>query len=183
MADSTRRYAYGQGAVYGSLAYDFNNPELVPDVSYEPVPEVAAPTREQEKAAVGRRAAVRSAQSVAPAAILGFLCAAVMLVLYLVVSIQLTTVSDESVRLTNQISELEYEQTKLRIAYESVFNLAEIEEYAIRELGMQKPRNDQIYYVDSSAPDKAVVLSGAESGSTARWRLRDTLDIIGEYFR
>lgn len=183
MSANTKQIRYGEGAVYGSLAYDFNNPELYPDMSYEPAPEIAAPSLEQTSESAAQTAAARSVQSVAPTAILGFICAAVMLILYLVVNIQLTTVSDEAVHLNNQLEELELEQTRLRIAYESVFNLAEIEEYAIGELGMQKPRSDQIYYVDSSAPDKAVVLNAEDDSDTVGWRLSDTLDIIGEYFR
>ena len=82
-------------------------------------------------------------------------------------------------------AELQEQQTRLRIDYESAFNLTEIEDYAIHELGMQKPRSDQLYYISSSdAADTAVVLdqSAAEPLSLAD-RLGDFFSSILEYFR
>ena len=79
----------------------------------------------------------------------------------------------------------EPQQTRLRIDYESAFNLTEIEDYAIHELGMQKPRSDQLYYISSSdAADTAVVLdqTAAEPLSLAD-RFGDFLTSIVEYFR
>ena len=64
-------------------------------------------------------------------------------------------------------------------------NLTEIEDYAIHELGMQKPRSDQLYYISSSdATDTAVVLdqNAAEPLSLAD-RLGDFFSSIVEYFR
>ena len=50
--------------------------------------------------------------------------------------------------------------------------------------GMQKPRSDQVYYVDSSAPDKAVVIDNSkEELYTVKWQINDMLNVIGEYFR
>ena len=76
------------------------------------------------------------------------------------------------------------QQTRLRIDYESAFNLTEIEDYAIHELGMQKPRSDQLYYISSDATDTAVVLdqNAAEPLSLAD-RLGDFFSSILEYFR
>ena len=74
------------------------------------------------------------------------------------------------------------EQAKLQIAYESAFNLTEIEEYATAQLGMQKPTADQIYYIDTSSPDKAVIVQQTEEDSFVD-RVSDFLMGIGEYFR
>jgi len=183
MAEKTNTTYNGRYPVYGSLAYDFNNPIFFPDDTLdEPVKAPAPPkTKTRQQAAV--RTAVRAKQAVAPFAIIGAVCVAVLLVFTLFLRIQLTQVTDETVQLSEKLEELKAENAKLLIKYESAFNLNEIEDYAINVLGMQRPRSDQIYYVDSSAPDKAVVLQEEEEKSGLVERLEDFLALIGEYFR
>jgi cell division protein FtsL len=182
MANSTARARYGQGAVYGSLAYDFSNPDLYPELDYSRPLDIPAPPQTRER--VVTKAMPRTRQRIAPTAILGFACAAVMLVFALMAQIQLTAVSDETAQLETKLAELETEQTKLLIGYESAFNLTEIEEYAIGTLGMQKPRSDQVFYIEGGAPDKAVIL---ETAQTEEQNLLDRIGSIvsgiGEYFR
>ena len=173
---------YGQGAVYGSLAYDFNNPELYREEYSVPQNPTAQP-RERTRTAVRTRAAAaaRTKQGIAPLSIVGVLVAAFLFVISITAQIQLFDVSSESVALTTQLAALEEEQSKLRVSYESAFNLTEIEEYAINELGMQKPSADQIYYIDTSAPDKAVVVAD-NSGRSFVDRTADFLSGIRAYF-
>ena len=124
-------------------------------------------------------------QAIAPLAVLGFAIAAVLIIVSLVARVQLSQASVEVSTLEDQYTELQEQQTRLRIDYESAFNLTEIEDYAIHELGMQKPRSDQLYYISSSdAADTAVVLdqSAAEPLSLAD-RLGDFFSSILEYFR
>ena len=111
--------------------------------------------------------------------------AAVLIVISLVARLQLSQTSAEVSALEDQYAQLQEDQTRLRIDYESAFNLTEIEDYAIHELGMQKPRSDQLYYISSSdATDTAVVLdqNAAEPLSLAD-RLGDFFSSIVEYFR
>ena len=111
-------------------------------------------------------------------AVLGFAIAAVLIVFSLVARVQLSQASA-------QVSALEDQYAELQEHYESAFNLTEIEDYAIHELGMQKPRSDQLYYISSSnAADTAVVLdqTAAEPLSLAD-RFGDFLTSIVEYFR
>ena len=117
------------------------------------------------------------AEGRSPLAVLGFAIAAVLIVVSLVARVQLSQASAE-------VSALQEQQTRLRIDYESAFNLTEIEDYAIHELGMQKPRSDQLYYISSDATDTAVVLdqNAAEPLSLAD-RLGDFFSSILEYFR
>ena len=124
-------------------------------------------------------------QAIAPLAVLGFAIAAVLIVISLVARVQLSQTSAEVSALEDQYAQLQEDQTRLRIDYESAFNLTEIEDYAIHELGMQKPRSDQLYYISSSdAKDTAVVLdqNAAEPLSLAD-RLGDFFSSIVEYFR
>lgn len=178
MAENTR--TYGQGAVYGSLAYDFNNPALNPEYEehWSVQHQVESPAIEEEQAQA--QTAPKTMQAIAPFSVIGLVLAAVLFVFALMAQIQLTTVSDEAVALTDKIAQLETEQTRLRIEYESAFNLTEIEEYAISELGMQKPRSDQIFYLDSATPDKAEILSPEESDGLLD-RVSDFVGSMGEY--
>lgn len=174
--------------VSGSLAYDFTaQPDLTPEREWswpgEDERKVVIPAAPRVEERAVRRHAVRSRQTVSPAAIIGFACAAVLLVFTLMAKIQLTAVTDQSVELENTLAELKTEQARLQIEYESAFNLTEIEEYATRELGMQRPREDQIYYLQGSAPDKAVVLEDTQEEKGFFDRLYEMLDFIGEYFR
>lgn len=123
-------------------------------------------------------------QAIAPLAVLGFAIAAVLIVVSLVARVQLSQASAEVSALEDQYTQLQEQQTRLRIDYESAFNLTEIEDYAIHELGMQKPRSDQLYYISSDATDTAVVLdqNAAEPLSLAD-RLGDFFSSILEYFR
>ena len=76
-----------------------------------------------------------------------------LIVISLVARVQLSQTSAEVSALEDQYAQLQEDQTRLRIDYESAFNLTEIEDYAIHELGMQKPRSDQLYYISSRAAE------------------------------
>ena len=171
---------YGQGAVYGSLAYDFNNPELYREEYSVPQTPTAQP-KERTQTRVRTRSSAKTKQSIAPLSVAGVLVAALLFVVSITAQIQLFDISTESVKLSTQLSELETEQARLRVSYESAFNLTEIEEYAMNELGMQKPSADQIYYIDTSAPDKAVVVADNGSRSFVD-RTADFLSGIRAYF-
>ena len=183
---------YGQNAVSGSLAYDFDNPDLYREIEYGlPLPldippaeaEQAQPQeQEREEVLPQARSHARAKQSVAPAAILGVLIAAAMFVAAIMAQIQLTDLSSERVALEAELAELQTENARLQIAYESAFNLTEIEEYATTKLGMQKPGADQITYIDTSSPDRAVVIRDS-SGDSFVDRLSDFLAELGSYFR
>ena len=176
----TRNY-YGYGATNGSSAYDLSNPELYPDYTYEtPLERPAEPT---VKEAVSARQAVQSKQSLAPFALLGFGLAAVLLVFSLMAQIQLAQISDDTVKLQSKLSEMKLAETRLLISYESAFNLTEIERYAINVLGMQKPRVDQLFYIEGESPDKTIIHSEKTEDYGLLDRFADMLSSLGEYFR
>ena len=175
---------YGQGAVFGSLAYDFNNPELYRDEYTAAPPKTRPRTQTQTKAHVHTRAraAVHTKQSLAPASLAGMLVAAFLVVVAILAQAQIVGISSRSVALETELAQLEEQQAKLRIAYESAFNMAEIEEYAVNTLGMQKPRADQIFYIDTSSPDKAVVIADGQSDGFVD-RVSDYLSGVFAYFK
>ena len=185
MASAAMKRKYGQGAVYGSLAYDFDNPELYREEYAETEPAARPRTRTETKThtrvQTRARTAARAKQSIAPLSIVGMLAAAFLVVVAILAQAQMVGLSSESVKLQQQLDALEEQQSKLRIAYESAFNMAEIEDYAIHTLGMQRPRADQIFYIDTSSPDKAVVIAGGESDGFVD-RVSDYLSGMLEYF-
>ncbi len=189
MGRGPRRYllnntarTYGQEFIYGSVAYDFGNVDFAEEFPVEREVEVAAPPRVEEKTESKARPALHTAQAIAPFSIIGFVCAAVLMVFMLMSYIRLTEVSEKSVDLERQLSELAVEQTRLLIDYESAFNMTEIEEYATSVLGMQKPRSDQVFYVDGSAPDKAEIIEDETQKSGVLGMFDDLLESLGEYF-
>lgn len=180
MAEMTRKF--GEVPVYGSLAYDLNYPGFYQNDSYAAprTPTARPETRERTETARRVRSQRRSRQSIAPTAIIGLVAAAFLFVTGITAQVNLLRVSNESVELESRLRELKEEEAKLRIAYESAFNLAEIEEYATLRLGMQKPNTSQIAYIDTSAPDKAVVVTEEDSGFVDR--VSDFLSGLGAYF-
>jgi len=174
-------YRYGSGAVYGSSAYDFNNPALYPDVEYGKPLERPAPKykeREQTKTRTKVRRAPRAKQAIAPSAMIGILIVATLFVSFLMSNATLMQISAETVDLQSQLDVHLAEQAKLKISYESAFNLSEIEEYATTQLGMQKANADQIVYIDTSSPDRAVVIT-ERGGEGLVDRVADFISGIG----
>ena len=179
-----KSYNFVTGAVDGTLAYDFSRPAYYPEEVYEspakPAPREQIWIKEDLREKV--QTAVRTRQGVSPLAMLGSLVVVILLVLTLLAQIQLVGISQRAVALEEQITALEAEKTKLTVEYESVFNLKDVEEYAVGVLGMQEPRDDQIYYLTNvSSADKAVVISdnGTSMFSTG---LEDLLSSVKAYF-
>ncbi len=176
-------------AVYGSLAYDFENTVAYPDEGIGARRErheerrvvIPAPPMVKDEADIAAR--VKTKQGIAPMALIGFACAAVVLVFSLMARIQLTAMTDQAVQLEQQLADLKLSQARLLIDYESAFNLSEIEEYAKTNFGMQRPRDEQIYYLNSSVPDKAVVIDAADDGKGLGDRIFEMLASLGEYFK
>lgn len=166
---------YNSRYVTGSVAYDYSNIDAFPE--YAPGRQVEIPAARKLRDEVVTDTRVVSQQAVSPTAILGFALAAILLVFSLFARTQLNQTALQVVQLQNQLEELEAEHQKLLIEYEFAFNLAEIEDYAIRELGMQQPYSDQMVYINSGTADKAEIIqtTGEQSG------VEKVFSFIGEY--
>ena len=101
-------------------------------------------------------------QAIAPLAVLGFAIAAVLIVISLVARVQLSQASAEVSALEDQYAELQEQQTRLRIDYESAFNLTEIEDYAIHEQRRRGhgggPRPERGRAAESGRPSRRFLL-------------------------
>ncbi|WP_084233412.1 hypothetical protein [Papillibacter cinnamivorans] len=159
---------YTRSATVGSVALDLGYlerraaAERTLDRPYEPrtLPRV----RQEEKTRT--RARAREQQSVSLFAVTGFAAVAVLCVLLLFSYVRLTELSDSVVTLRNQYTDLKANEASLLAEYESAFDLSAIEEEAMAE-GMKKPQSGQVYYLDLSGPDKAVVYNTEKTGFAA----------------
>jgi len=168
---------YKSRYVTGSAAYDFDEMEAFPE--YAPEREIEIPVARKLRDEVVSAPKTADSQAISPVAILGFALVAVLMVFSLFARAQLSQVSLQVVEQQTALEELAAEKQKLLVQYEFAFNLAEIEDYAIQELGMQQPRSEQIYYISSGVADKAEIITpaGSESG------LQKVFSAIGEYLR
>lgn len=87
------------------------------------------------------------------------IAAACLLIKTLFVRIELTQQNDINVELEAQLNELEEEKRRLQIEYESQIDLAELEDRAENELGMQKPNGSQTIEIDTDTQDKALIFA------------------------
>ncbi|MCD8321450.1 MAG: cell division protein FtsL [Oscillospiraceae bacterium] len=174
-----KSYNFVTGAVDGTLAYDFGNPNAyVGQEQYEyPGDPVQSPeeqewvkerpgkkTRTKTKSKVKAREEAQTRQHVSAVAVAGYVVVVVLCVLLMLAQIQVMELSDTAADLESQISDLQTEKDKLTAEYETTFNLKDVEEYAESVLGMQEPQEDQIYYLSGvSAGDKAVVITQEET--------------------
>lgn len=178
------QYEYAKTSFYGT---SYIGGSTAPEIGRYPGREeerkvvIPAPPVVEEQTAT--RSKVKNGQAISPVAVIGLMCSAVLLVFMLMARIQFTKVSDKAVALEQQLSDLKVEQTRLLIDYETVFNMTEIEDYATSVLGMQRPRDEQIYYLNSSIPDKAVIIEESDDEKSPIDRLLDMIASIGEYFR
>lgn len=169
-------------AIYGTAAYDLSYlgnaavEERIPGRVQQPVVRPRERTRAKTKAKTGLL--VREQQKVSPFAIAGFVAVAAFAVVLLLSYVQLTRASDEVVQLKNDLSKLQTQEAILMAKYESTFDLTAIEEQLAAKGAMTKPQSDQVYYIDMSGPDDAVVTSG----QTQEKGLSGTMDSIRHFF-
>lgn len=172
------------GYNYGSVAYDYARPMPYNEGADIPARRqvvIPAPPKTREKAETAARAVPK--QAVAPFAIIGTACCAIMLIFTLMAKIQLTEITNQSAQLEQQLSQLKVSQDRILINYEKAFNLTEIEGYATSTLGMQRPRDEQVFYLDNSVPDKAVIIKDKANKDGLGERIINTLKSVGEYFK
>ena len=178
-----------RGAVYGDLAYDLDREvrehalrhagEAPRRQTAEPV---AAPKAKPRVRSLSK-AQVRQQQKVSVLSVLGVGAAIGLAVLLMMGYIQLTAISDEVVSLQNQLAELETENVSLTAQHEQMFDPATVKEVA-EAAGMSKPSSSQIYYIDLSEGDSAVVYQQEETNVLSRLltSLNHGIYAVVEYF-
>ena len=187
-ATAKKRY-HTPGVIDGSLAYDFgalerqleNTGRMAPDLYSAPMEETAADviSRAHEQA----KAKVRPAQHLSAVMVLGCAAVSVLMVLVVLAYVELASISGSVVTMQEELAALETRQVSLMTEYEQAYDLASVKE-AAAAAGMSQPSDSQIFYIDLSDPDTAVVYEPEERGVMAV--LEDVAGGIGaavEYFR
>lgn len=183
-----KTYNFVTGAVDGTLAYDFGHPDLYREEEQQVIDVPQKRTRParrsqehqwiKEDAVVRPREAVRQKIGISPISAVGVVVAVVLLTMVLLAQIQLTGISSQAAELEDEIAVLELERDKLTASYETIFNLKRVEDYAVNNLGMQKPTESQICYLTGvAAADKAVVVT-KDSTDMFSFGLQDLMNSI-----
>lgn len=190
MAAARELRYHSRGAVYGDLAYDLDR-EVREHALRHAGEAPRRQTAETETATPKARprvrslskAQVRQRQKVSILSVLGVGAAIGLAVLLMMGYIQLTAISDEVVSLQDQLAELETENVALTAQHEQMFDLATVKEVA-EAAGMSKPSSSQIYYIDLSEGDSAVVYQQEETNLLSRLltSLNHGIYAVVEYF-
>ena len=176
-----------RSAVYGDLAYDLDREvrehalRHAGEARRQPREEVVPKAKPRVRSL--SKAQVRQRQKVSVLSVLGVGAAIGLAVMVLMGYIQLTIISDEVVSLQNQLEELQTENVTLTAQHEQMFDLATVKEVA-EAAGMSKPSSSQIYYIDLSEGDSAVVYQQEESNLLSRLltSLNHGIYAVVEYF-
>ena len=165
-ARDMRDHGYQRGYMYDNLAR-----QLDWEVRESELRHAGELRREEAKAAPKvveqPRVLTREAQKVSLFSVVGFAAVAVMAVLVLFCQVQLTEISSQVVELKSQLTALDVDNAALTVQYQQMYDLSTVKEVA-EAAGMAKPTASQIYYVDLSSGDSAVVHQKAEPGVLAK---------------
>ena len=155
------RYAHREFSTQGNLARDLDWAVRERELNHAG----EAPRHEAQAAPKIRReqALVRERQPVPVLTVVEVMAVIAAAVLLLLSYVQLTALSAQTVSLQNELAQLEEENVVLTAQYERMFDLNTIKE-AAEAAGMSKPSSSQIYYIDLSEGDSAVVYEEAEPG-------------------
>ena len=177
-----------RSAVYGDLAYDLDREvreRALRHAGEAPRHQPAAEATPKAKPRVRSlsKAQVRQRQKVSVLSVLGVGAAIGLAVLVLMGYIQLTAISSQVVDLQEELEALETENVSLTAQHEQMFDLATVKEVA-EAAGMSKPSSSQIYYIDLSEGDSAVVYQQEESNLLSRLltSLNHGIYAVVEYF-
>ena len=189
-----------RSAVYGDLAYDLDREVRERALRHageaprhqtavEAVPKAKPRVRSLSKAQVRQR------QKVSVLSVLGVGAAIGLAVMVLMGYIQLhqldrmdhrqiyQLLAQSRQKLQRQLEELQTENVTLTAQHEQMFDLATVKEVA-EAAGMSKPSSSQIYYIDLSEGDSAVVYQQEESNLLSRLltSLNHGIYAVVEYF-
>jgi cell division protein FtsL len=184
---ATVRYA-SRSAVSGSNAYDFSRLREYESVRYpyaDPARQAEAGKEPEPASRPAAKTAARAQRSygVSLFAVTGFIVVAVMMVFVLLAHVRYNEITAETVRLQARLDELAETERKLMIEYEKAFDIIAVEQYATNVLGMSKPDESQISVVQTTAHDKAVVVSREEDETHRPESIVSFLASLVSYFK
>ena len=95
---------------------------------------------------------------------MGVALAVLLLLAALFGRIRLTALNDQAVELTATIHQQRQLCARLLIDHERIYDLCRVEEYAREELGMQRPRGDQLQFLEPELDDRVTLYPESGSG-------------------
>ena len=155
MAQSNRKFYRDNGAAaYDVYAWNDQAARQYEDGrAYERSRQYELP-EEQVREQPYRR--VKAKTAIAPFTLAGLITVACLMVLVIFGYVQLFEATSEVSKLENQLSALQSQQTQLQSRYEARIDLDAIET-AAGDLGLTKPSQEQIVYLDLSGADRAEI--------------------------
>lgn len=185
MASAAKKLRYSNtGMVYGGLAYDLDRELRERQFRHAgEAPRQRQAAKELPQVRRATRVQTRERQKLSVLTVLGFGAAAALAVLVLMSYIQLMGISNSVVSLKSQLEDLETENVTLTTQYERMYDLNTVQE-AAEAAGMSKPSGSQIYYIDLSDGDSAVVYQQKEPDVLSRLltSLHHGVYAVVEYF-
>lgn len=138
--------------------------------------------RQRQKAREAAEQRAKSALGVSMFAILGSVVVSILMVFAVLAQISYNEVANETTRLKAQISQLEEQERRLQITFESVVDMKEVERYARDVLGMSKPETEQVAVIQSVQRDTAEIV-GTRAGDDTLRGFGSFMSSLAEYFR
>ena len=185
MASAAQELRYqSRYSVNGSLALDLDYELRERELRHAgEAPRRQEAVKERPKVRTEAQVQVREHQKLSLVTMAGFVAVVAMAVMVLMSYIQLMELSSGTVQLKQQLTALEAENVSLTAQYEQMFDRATVKE-AAEAAGMTKPSASQVYYIDLSSGDNAVVYQMEEPSVLSRLltSLNHGVYAVVEYF-
>lgn len=194
MAAATRELKYkyhNLDVVGGSSAYELDWEDRQRELTHAgEARRYREEQRRQEEAArrvhsvTKTKVRVREAQHISMFSLLGVTAVLLMSLMVLASYINLTVISSETVKLQQQMEELQTENVALTAQYQQMFDMTTVKDVA-RAAGMDKPGASQVYYIDLSGGDSAVVYQQDAPSVWSRvlTAIYNKINTVVEYFQ
>ncbi len=182
MAAKSAKMKYAsRTAVHGSNAYDLARVGDLPARQAPPAQKPAA--KPQARPAPQKARKAQRYYSVSLFAAAGFAVVAALMVFVVLAHLKFTEITAETVSLQQRMDQLTEEERKLKITYEDIFDVNEVEAYATNVLGMTKPQQNQIAAISTDNQDKAVIVKNSADEGVARENMASFLASLVAYFK
>jgi len=149
--------------------YNFGSAAPAREIFPEEAPRAPEVSRSREQVRQRERAkavaTAENAQGVSLFAIVGSFIVIAMMIFVVLAQISYNEVGSETARLNAQLAALNEQERRLRITFESVIDIKEIERYSRDVLGMSMPNAFNRTIPFAAAGDRAEVLRPPERGS------------------
>lgn len=172
------------GSVSGNLARSLDREVLEHDLRHAgELTRQREAVHQQPKVRSLEKVQVRERQRVSFLSVAGFAAVIALALAVLMNYIQLTAISSDVVALQSELSTLKTEYVTLTAQHEQMFDLDTVKE-AAEAAGMTKPSSSQIFYIDLSGGDSAVVYQQEDPGflSKVLTSLHHGIYAVVEYF-